>query len=64
MLATLISFFLLIYPVNQATANWTMVPPDFDRLRTRWEYTHAANALAMLAALMAVVISSLAWKEP
>src|SRR5262245_9927396 len=51
---TLISFLLLIgtqiifwavtFPVNQRTRNWTVFSPDWESLRLRWEYSHAASA--------------------
>lgn len=41
---SLIVFFLYTYPANQATANWTMLPDDWETLRTRWEYSHAVGA--------------------
>jgi cbb3-type cytochrome oxidase subunit 1 len=43
--ATLVIFFTWTYPANQATSNWTVVPADWQELRTQWEYAHAANAL-------------------
>jgi hypothetical protein len=44
-------FFGWTYPANQATANWTVAPPDWASLRSAWEWSHAANAVVTLAAL-------------
>lgn len=64
LLLTLITFFLWVYPANQATAQWTVATDGFERLRTRWEYTHAANAVLTLLAVAATVGASFAWREP
>lgn len=63
LLITLISFFVWVYPVNQATAQWTVVTDDFEPLRRQWEYTHAVNAVLTLLALAATVAASLAWRH-
>jgi hypothetical protein len=52
--ATLATFFMWIYPANQATANWTSVPANWEALRSQWEHTHALNAALTLAAFSAV----------
>jgi hypothetical protein len=52
--ATLAVFFAWTYPANQATSNWTVVPADWQQLRTTWEYAHATNAVLTLLALCAV----------
>lgn len=46
-------FFAFVFPGNQATANWTSVPDDWQALRMRWEYGHATNAIVSFAALIA-----------
>lgn len=51
----LLVFLLLTYPVNRATENWTLLPDDWERLRMRWEYSHAAGALLWFAALTCLV---------
>ncbi|WP_134500369.1 DUF1772 domain-containing protein [Microvirga pakistanensis] len=53
-------FFIWTFPANQATANWTTVPDNWNELRRQWEYSHAVNALVMLAALCSVTLSVLA----
>jgi hypothetical protein len=59
--ATLAVFFIWIFPVNQATGNWTAAPADWERLRDRWEYSHAVNAVLTFVALLATAASSLCW---
>jgi hypothetical protein len=56
---TLGIFFTWTFPANQATANWTAVPPDWEILRRQWEYSHAANAALMFVALSATTASVL-----
>ena len=57
--ATLAIFFVWTFPTNQATNNWTVVPTNWNELRSQWEYSHAANAIVTLAALVCVVIAVL-----
>lgn len=52
-LASLIVFFVWIFPANQATANWTQRPEAWEALRRQWEWAHAANALVVFAAFLA-----------
>jgi hypothetical protein len=55
----LANFFTWTFPVNQATENWTVAPPNWEALRSTWEYSHAANAGLMLLALCATFVSVL-----
>jgi hypothetical protein len=57
--ATLVIFFVWIFPANQATNNWTVVPTNWNKLRIQWEYSHAANAMVTFAALVCLVIAVL-----
>jgi hypothetical protein len=57
MLATLAIFFTFTYPANQATANWTTMPDDWQFLRRQWEYSHAVNAGITFAAFCATALS-------
>lgn len=59
LLATLAIFFIWTFPANQATSNWTVVPPDWETLRTQWEYSHAVNAGITFLALCLIVLSAL-----
>ncbi|HYD65183.1 hypothetical protein [Azospirillum sp.] len=52
-LASLMVFFLWVFPANQETANWTRQPEGWEVLRQRWEWGHAANALIVFAAFLA-----------
>lgn len=61
--ATLVVFFLFVFPGNQATENWTMLPANWEALRTRWEYGHAVNAGVTLLAFVALVSSALVWVD-
>jgi hypothetical protein len=57
--ATLAIFFIWTFPGNQATANWTVAPADWEALRGRWEYSHAVNAVLTFLALCAVTAAAL-----
>jgi hypothetical protein len=57
--ATLVIFFLWTFPANQATSNWTVVPPNWQALRAQWEYSHAVNAVLTFVALCAVTLAAL-----
>jgi hypothetical protein len=51
-------FWLFAYPVDVATANWTLPPLGWQSLRHRWEYSHAAGAALQIAGfgLMSVAV--------
>jgi hypothetical protein len=57
--ATLLVFFLRIWPANQATDDWISTSPDWPALRRRWEYGHAVNAGLILIGLGLVIASVL-----
>lgn len=50
-------FFAFTFPANQETQNWTVAPPNWERLRSEWEYSHAVGAGLYFAALTALVLS-------
>jgi uncharacterized membrane protein YedE/YeeE len=56
---TLAIFFAWTFPANQATANWTVSPPDWQILRAQWEHSHAVNATLNFVALCATTASAL-----
>jgi Domain of unknown function (DUF1772) len=56
--ASLVIFFIWTFPANQATANWTAKPENWETLRREWEYSHAANALVVFAAFLATAIAT------
>lgn len=51
-------FFTWTFPANQATANWTRIPDDWEQLRRAWEVSHAVNAVVLFLALCAVVAAA------
>ena len=57
MLATLAIFFAFTFPANQATANWTTIPDDWQYLRRQWEMSHAVNAAITFAAFCCMRLS-------
>ena len=63
LLVTLVSFFIWVFPVNQATENWTAAPADWQALRSQWEYAHAVNAVITLGALASAVLATLTWSS-
>jgi hypothetical protein len=72
--ATQAIFWLYTYPVNQQTNNWMFLPVNWEELRMRWEYSHAAGAAFALIAFIALSLSvirgikksaiRLSWKKP
>jgi hypothetical protein len=60
--AAQIVFWVFTYPVNQETRNWTVLPEDWQQLRTRWEFSHAFGALFEFCAFAALVVSVVARK--
>jgi uncharacterized membrane protein len=54
---TQVIFWTFTFPANQATINWTVVPENWEILRTRWEYSHAASAVLNLAAMVSLILS-------
>lgn len=57
--ATLVIFFVWVYPTNQATSNWTSIPENWQALRLDWEYGHAVNAVLTFLALCCITLSAL-----
>ena len=58
----LVVFWSFIFPVNQATENWTMLPDNWQALRSQWEYSHAVRAILYVLAVGALVMSVLDWR--
>lgn len=54
---TQLVFWLVTFPVNRRTANWSTLPRDWQRLRDRWEYSHVISAILNLAALVATCLA-------
>ena len=57
-------FFALTFPANQATANWTTIPENWESLRTRWEYGHLISAILYFIAWNALAFAALRCCEP
>jgi uncharacterized membrane protein HdeD (DUF308 family) len=57
-----ILFWVFTFPVNQETKNWTILPPDWQQLRTRWEYSHVAGAILDITGLVALIVAALTSK--
>jgi hypothetical protein len=55
-LATLIIFFIFIYPVNQQTKNWAFLPDNWLQLRNRWEFSHITNTILYFIGLLMLII--------
>lgn len=63
LLLSLVVFFAWTYPTNQATHNWTFVPPDWQALRQQWEASHAANAILTFLALCCATWSAMTARD-
>ena len=50
-------FFAWVFPANQATANWTIRPDEWEVLRRNWEYGHAANAILVGCAFLSTALA-------
>lgn len=61
MAATLPIFLIVTQPGNAQTSNWTVIPENWQALRSAWEYSHATNAILVFASFClmsaAVVLS-------
>jgi hypothetical protein len=61
--ATLGIFFTWTFPANQVTANWTLPTPNWQALRTHWEYAHATNAVLTFIALCLLAWSAVTTRD-
>src|SRR5262249_20192719 len=52
-------FWMWTFPVNTETQNWTILPERWVRLRSQWEYSHAAGAALTVIALLALALAAL-----
>lgn len=62
-IVSLVIFFSFVYPANVATSSWTIVPPDWEKLRSQWEWGHAASALCTFLGFLALAWAASSWKE-
>ena len=58
----LVAFWGVIFPVNQATQNWTALPDNWETLRSQWEYARAVRAILYVLALGTPLMSVLDWR--
>lgn len=63
LLVTLAIFFGFTFPANQATNNWTEIPPNWAQLRWQWEVSHAANAAITFVAFCSLTMSVLTSRD-
>ena len=54
-----IIFWTFTFPANSATSNWTIVPENWQQLRSDWEYSHAAGALFQCLAMISLIVAVL-----
>ena len=57
--ASLLVFFVWVFPANEATDNWVSTPPNWQVLRQRWEYGHAAGAALIFTGFCLIVAATL-----
>jgi hypothetical protein len=57
-------FWTWTFPANAATQQWTMLPDNWEALRTQWEYSHAAGAVFQVIAFAALVWAAAARVVP
>jgi hypothetical protein len=62
--AALAIFLAVTLPADLASDNWKSVTPDWQKLRARWEYSHAVNAVLLFLALCATTLSILSGTGP
>jgi hypothetical protein len=59
LLATQVVFWGFTYPVNRRTHDWTEAPEDWEKLRDRWEFSHAASAVLNFISFICVAVAVL-----
>jgi hypothetical protein len=52
-------FWMFTFPANTVTGNWTLKPENWEALRARWEYSHAAGAALQLGAMAAIALATI-----
>jgi hypothetical protein len=63
-LLSLVVFFSVTFPANQATQNWNVLPAEgWQTLRRRWEYSHATGAVLYFVALSSLALSVIAGRR-
>lgn len=56
-IAAMVIFFVFTQPVNTVTENWTTLPQGWEKLRNRWEYSHATRAGLILYSWIMLLLS-------
>jgi hypothetical protein len=56
-MCTQLLFWTLIFPLNELTQNWTVLPSDFESARHQWEYAQAACFALNLMSLAAIIFA-------
>lgn len=59
LLAAQATFWTWTFPANQATANWTVQPDNWEAWRRQWELSHLAGAGFQALAMAALVVAVL-----
>jgi hypothetical protein len=52
-------FWIFTQPANVATANWTLKPDDWEKLRRQWEFSHVAGAAFQVLGLALLITAVL-----
>lgn len=52
-------FWAFTFPMNRATADWTVQPANWEALRYQWEYSHLAGAACQLLSFVALCVALL-----
>jgi hypothetical protein len=52
-------FFIFTFPSNTVTVNWTFKTDNWQMLRQRWEYSHAARTMLNLIGFSCLILSLL-----
>ncbi|SEO73181.1 hypothetical protein SAMN02990966_02758 [Rhodospirillales bacterium URHD0017] len=52
-------FWTFTYPANVATANWTVSPDNWAKLRLQWEFSHAAGTALQVLGISLLFIAVL-----
>lgn len=58
LIAAQAAFWTYTYPANAATNNWTIIPENWEALRSQWEYSHAVGAAFQLLAMAALAAAA------
>lgn len=59
----LVVFFILTFPGNEATQNWTQLPANWETLRRNWEYGHITGAVLYFVALLLLTLAALEYER-